>query len=631
MSIRWLIFADHSEDSAFAKVAENMERNIELKPKASAGAHAEAMRRISQALAMRKDGHPERALHELSQVTLAAPSLAEGHHQLGNVLKSLGRFREAVDSLGKAALLAPNNAAVLFNLGVALLEIKAYPEAANCLRVAVKLEPGRPEGHNILGHALSSAGRCTEAIASFETALRLKPHYAAPLNNLGRALSAQGRSEEAISHYRDALKVAPSASIHSNLLYSMNFLDLDPAVVRSEHETWGRLYGGASPIRESPTATRTLSGRRLRVGYVSPDFVDHSVAYFIAPVLSNHDRTKFEVFCYSSAKVHDAVTGRLRGSTEHWRDIARLSDDEAAAMIANDDLDLLVDLSGHTAENRLQIFARRPAPVQATWIGYPNTTGLPCVDFRLTDTTSDPPGMTDAFYTEELVYLPETFSCYEPCLDSPSVGPLPAAREGSVTFGCFNNFAKVRPEMLGLWARILAEIPGSSLFLKSGGFTDRQTCALVTGRFQELGVEPHRIRFDGLRRPAANHLQLSNLVDIALDTYPYNGATTTCEALWMGVPVVTLAGRTHVSRVGASFLTQLGLGSLVAADATEYRETCKRLAADIPHLKALRAELRERMQNSPLCRAPQFVRRLEDAYTKMLGSRAKRPALTTAC
>ena len=583
----------------------------------------DAVRRMNIALAMRKDGDPERALHELDRVTLMAPSFAEGHHQRGNILKCLGRFREAADALGKAASLAPSNAVIFLNLGVALLELKAYSEAADCFGVAVKLETGRPEGHNILGHALIKAGRCTEAIASLEAALRLQPDSAAPHDNLGRALAAQGRTEEAILHYRKAVGIAPNHLIHSNLLYSMNLMDLDPAVVRSEHETWGRLYGNASRICKPRPASSSLFGRRLKVGYVSPDFVDHSVAYFVAPILANHDRTQVEVFCYSSAKVPDGVTQRLRGFAEHWRDIARLSDDEAAGLISRDGVDLLVDLSGHTGENRLLIFARRPAPVQATWIGYPNTTGLECIDFRLTDSASDPPGMTDAYYTEKLVRLSDTFLCYEPCLESPPVGPLPAVGKGSVTFGCFNNFAKVRPEMLDLWAQILVEIPDSNLFLKSGGFEDPKTRALVANRFQQLGVEPDRIRFDGLLRSTAHHLQLYNFVDIALDTYPYNGATTTCEALWMGVPVVTLAGRTHVSRVGASLLSQLGLSSHVASNITDYRETCKRLAADIPHLTALRSELRARMRKSPLCNSPQFVRRLEEAYMTMTETPAK--------
>ena len=585
-------------------------------------AHAEAIRRINSALERRQAGHPEQALHELLQVTLMAPSLSEGHHQLGNVYKGLGRYREAADSLRRAAEIAPGNAAIFLNLGVALLEIGAFSEAADCFGVAVELEPGRAEAHNILGYALSRLGRCTEAISCLETALKLRPGYAAPLDNLGRVLSAQGRTDEAMSRYRQALALSPSPLTHSNLLYSMNFIDLDPAAVRGEHENWGRLYGRAQPLGPNRHKAQPLSGRRLRVGYVSPDFVDHSVAHFIAPVLARHNRSRVEVFCYSSAKAPDAVTQRLRGLAEHWREITRLGDAEAAAVIAQDEIDLLVDLSGHTGENRLMLFARRPAPVQATWIGYPNTTGMRCMDYRLTDSVSDPPGMTEAHYTEKLVRLPDTFSCYEPHPDSPPVGPLPAARSGTVRFGSFNNFAKVRPETLDLWAQILTEVPGSSLLLKSSGFADKQTRAQVAARFLGAGVDPDRLLFDSVARTATEHLKLYNQVDIALDTFPYNGATTTCEALWMGVPVVTIAGSTHVSRVGASFLTHLGLGSLVACGAADYLETCKRLAADIQGLVALRSELRERMRQGPLCNAAQFVRGLEEAYTRMVESAA---------
>jgi len=595
-----------------------MESQTAAKKRAATRTDAEATRHLNRALKLRRDGHAEQALQELVHVTRLAPSFAEGHHQLGNLLKSLGRCREAAVSLGKAHLLAPRNAVILFNLGAALLKIKAYPEAAECLGHAVKLEPGRPEGHNILGNALNRLGRCTEAISSLETALRLRPAYAEPLDNLGCALAAQGRADEAISRYREALSLAPSPSIHSNLLYSMNFMDLDPAIVRAEHENWDRLYGRPAPSCGFQPRARPLTGRRLRVGYVSPDFIDHPVAFFIAPVLANHDRTKVEVFCYSSTAVPDGVTQRLLERTEHWRDIAKLSDDDAAATIASDEIDLLVDLSGHTGDNRLTVFARKPAPVQATWIGYPNTTGLRAMDYRLTDSVSDPIGMTEAHYTEKLVRLPDTFSCYEPSQDSPAVGPLPAARTGAVTFGCFNNFAKVRPEMISLWAQILSELPGSNLLLKSSGFADAHTCDLVARRFQSEGVSPTRILFDGMKRPLNGHLQLYDRVDIALDPYPYNGTTTTCEALWMGVPVVTMAGRTHASRVGASLLSLLELQSCVASCAADYLGACKRLAADIPYLAALRIELRDRMRKSPLCNAAQFVRKLEEAYTTMI-------------
>lgn len=590
--------------------------------KAAKSTDADAMLRLNRALKLRHGGHSEQALHELLLLTRIAPSFAEGHHQLGNAFKNLGRYPEAAVSLARASLLAPNNAVILFNLGVALLKIKAYSEAAVCLGRAVELEPSRPEGHNILGNVLSRMGRCTEAITSLETALRLRPGYPDPLDNLARALSAQGRADEAVSRYREALALSPSPTIHSNLLYSLNFLDMDPAVVRMEHENWGHQYCRTAPLKGLRPQTKPLSGRRLRVGYVSPDFIDHPVASFIAPVLAHHDRSRVEAYCYSNAAVPDGVTLRLRGLAEHWRDIARLGDDDAAALIAKDELDLLVDLAGHTGDNRLQVFARKPAPIQATWIGYPNTTGLQCIDYRLTDSVSDPPGMTDAYFTEKLIRLPHTFSCYEPCADSPAVNPPPSSRTGTVTFGCFNNFAKVRPEMLSLWGRILNETPGSSLLLKSSGFSDPETCALVARRFQAVGVEPSRIQFDGKLRPAKEHLLLYNRVDIALDPYPYNGTTTTCEALWMGVPVVTLAGRTHASRVGASILTQLGLESSVTFSAAEYRETCKRLAANIPQLVALRSILREKMRNSPLCDGAQFVRRLEDAYQTMLETAA---------
>lgn len=553
----------------------------------------------------------------MEQAIRSDPTFAEGHHQLGNLFKSMGRFREAADSLGKAAVLAPDNAVVFLNLGVALLEIRAFREAADCFGIAVKLEPGRAEAHNILGHVQGLLGRSTEAISSLETALRLRPGYAAPLDNLGRALSAQGRADEAIQRYREALQVAPSASTHSNLLYSLNLVANDPVAVRREHETWGDLYGRVAPTFEPYPPLRSRDGRRLRVGYVSPDFVDHSVAYFIGPVLANHDRAKVEVFCYSSAKVPDLVTQRLSGLAENWRDIARLSDSAAADMIARDGIDVLVDLSGHTGESRLLIFARKPAPVQVTWIGYPNTTGLAAMDYRLTDAVSDPPGLTEAHYTEELVRLPDTFSCYEPCQDSPPVGPLPAATAGTVTFGCFNNFAKVRPEMLDLWGSILSGTPGSRLLLKSSGFADPHTRERVANRFRTLGVEPDRILFDAVARTPPEHLRLYHRVDIALDTHPYNGATTTCEALWMGVPVVTLAGTTHASRVGASFLGQMGLDSCVTSGAAAYRAACMRLAADIPRLAALRYELRDRMQSSSLCDGARFTRRLEETYERL--------------
>jgi protein O-GlcNAc transferase len=578
---------------------------------------ADVSERLHAIQELRKQGQAEAALEELRLALADSPLLAELHHQRGNVLKSLGRFAEAAEALRTALRIEPANSVVLLNLGVALLELEAFEESADCLARAVAIEPNRAEAHNILGHALLSMGRCTSAISAFETAVRLRPGYAAPLDNLGRALKAQGRAAEAIARHREALALAPSPATHSNLLYSLNLVDAEPAELLAEHLAWGRLYRVEGPELAAPASAH---GRRIRVGYVSPDFVNHAVAYFFAPVLAHHDRSRFEVFCYSNAKVPDAVTQRLRGIAEHWRDISLLDDVEAAALVRADGIDLLVDLAGHTAHNRLLVFARRPAPVQATWLGYPGTSGLSAIDFRLTDAASDPPGTADGAYAEKLVRLPETFSCYEPSPDSPDVGKLPAERTGSVTFGCFNNFAKVTPEMITLWANVLADTPGSRLLLKSRGFADAGTCDLISRRFAHAGMDAERILFDGRMRSVAGHLSLYEGIDIALDTHPYNGATTTCEALWMGVPVVTLAGRTHASRVGASFLPQVGLASCVATNPSDYRRVSRGLAADLPALAALRAGLRGTMRRSTLCDAARFTRHLESAFGEMLAA-----------
>jgi protein O-GlcNAc transferase len=584
--------------------------------KAADSAVQQASELLRKAAALRQQGQPEAALSDLRHAALLAPLNAEAHHQVGNVLKGLGRFAEAAVSLRRACALAPSDSVVLLNLGVALLETGDFDGAVESIQRAVRLEPGRPEAHNLLGHALLSAGRLTDAISALEAALLLRPGYAAPHDNLGRALKAQGRTAEAIRHHRAALAAAPSPGTHSNLLYSLNFVDLDPKDILAEHVNWGSVHGGSGPAT-SLVPARGDEARRLRVGYVSPDFVNHAVSYFFAPVLAHHDRARFEVFCYSSVRVPDRVTERLRAMAEHWRDVAGSSDADLAAQIRNDGIDILVDLSGHTAHNRLLVFARRPAPVQVTWLGYPNTSGLGAMDYRITDSMSDPPGFADGAYTEKLVRLPGTFSCYEPSPQSPDVGPLPAARTGSLTFGCFNNFAKVTPGMITLWGQVLVDSPGSRLLLKSNGLSDPDTRDLVLRSFATAGVGRERLELDGQVRSVADHLALYHRMDIALDTHPYNGATTTCEALWMGVPVVTLAGRTHASRVGASFLTQVGLASLVASSLDGYRRACRELASDLTSLSGLRSSLRERMRGSTLCDGALFTRRLEDAFGSM--------------
>jgi protein O-GlcNAc transferase len=571
---------------------------------------------LERGCALRAAGSPEEAMVEFRAALASEPDMPEAHHHLGNALKSLRRYAEAADSLRAAARLAPADAAIWLNLGVACLEIHQLDEAVTCFRRAIRLEPARPEAHNILGHALLTQGRATAARRSLDEALRLRPGYAAAHDNLGRVLKAQGRADEALPHHRAALAEKPRPETHSNLLYSLNFpAEIPPAEIAAEHRRWAALYAPPE-MAHSPEPDRR-GPRRLRLGYVSPDFVHHAVSYFFEPVLAARDAAAFEVFCYSEAPVADAVTQRLRAQADHWRDIAGMSDERAAAVIRADGIDILVDLAGHTARNRLPVFARKPAPVQATWLGYPNTTGLAAIDFRITEAVSDPPGRTEAWHSEELFRLPGPFSCYAPPAESPPVEPLPALATGAVTFGCFNNLAKLTPAAIELWARILRETGDSRLFLKSRGLADLETAARLRQDFARHGIGAARLDLSGAELSVARHLALYGSVDLALDTFPYNGTTTTCEALWMGVPVVTLAGATHVSRVGASLLTHLGAADWIAGTPDEYLARCRELAADLPRLALLRAGLRERMRASPLCDAAGFTRSFEGALRAM--------------
>ena len=570
---------------------------------------------LQRGRSLRALGRTDEAIKEFRHALKLQPGLAEAHHQLGNALKSAGRYAEAAASLRFAARLDSGNAVVWLNLGVACLELEALSEAVDCFQQALRIQPANAEAHNILGHALLTLGRTTEAQTNLTEALRLRPGDPAAHNNLARTFKAQGRQVEAVAHFRASLESKPDAANHNNLVYACNFLpDASPEEIWAEHRRWASLC--AEPFRSAWRAHSNdfSPSRRLRIGYVSPDLVNHAVAFFIEPVLAAHNRDQFEVFAYSNALVPDAVTTRLRLLTAQWRDIARLSDEQVDALIRQDRIDILVDLAGHTARNRLLVFARRPAPIQVTWLGYPNTTGLAAMDYRITDAVSDPVGQTESWHTEKLLRLPENFSCYQPPASSPPVAPLPALASGHITFGCFNNFAKVTPRAIELWSGLLHAASGARLLLRSRGLTDPGTAVLVHEGFARHGIDAGRIELNGAILSTADHLGLYGRVDIALDTFPYNGTTATCEALWMGVPVVTLAGRTHVSRVSTSLLTHLGSTEWIASTPAEYVAIGLRLASDPSRLAAIRQALRERMRQSPLCDAPRFTRNLEAAF-----------------
>jgi predicted O-linked N-acetylglucosamine transferase (SPINDLY family) len=344
--------------------------------------------------------------------------------------------------------------------------------------------------------------------------------------------------------------------------------------------------------------------------------MNHSVNFFIEPVLIAHRRDQFEVFCYSNVSLQDQVTQRIKGYAIQWKDIAGMPDEEAEELIRKDKIDILVDLAGHTAHNRLPLFARKPAPVQVNWIGYPATTGLSTIDYKIGDKYTDPPGTTEQFYSEKLMRLPESFLCYLPQQDSPDIEPLPLLKNGYITFGSFNNFAKVTSGVYTVWAKILNAVTGSRLIMKWQSFSDRATVQYVKNMFRQRGIDEERIILETWD-PSPEYLHAYNKVDIGLDTFPFNGITTTCQALWMGVPVITLVGEAYASRGGVSLLSNVGIPDLIAYSKEEYLELAVNLAHDPRKLGNLRQCLRDKMAHSPLLDREQFILHLEESYHQM--------------
>jgi predicted O-linked N-acetylglucosamine transferase (SPINDLY family) len=571
---------------------------------------------------------------------------AETLNFLGIALQMQGRYAEAVAAYREALSFRPEYAEAYHNLGTCHLGRNRLEEAVDCCKAALRIYPRYAEAHNTLGHALSRSGWTEDAIASYRLALVLKPSFAEALSNLGGALIEAGRLEQAVKACRDAIEADPKffrafsnlatalyqqgrveaavealrqalalrpdfASAHSNLLFCLNYdTAWTPATVSGEHRAWAAIHGRMA-------ARPSARGRILRrIGYVSPDFRDHPCACFIEPVLRAHDRGAFEIHLFSDSRP-DAVTRRFQALASRWHDIMGLSDDEVAEAVRREGIDVLVDLAGHTAQNRLPVFARRPAPIAVTWIGYPNTTGLEAIDYRLTDAWCDPPGTTEHLHSEKLVRLARGFSCYQPPANASKVAELPALKAGQVTFGSFNALPKVRPAVVAAWAEILHRVPGSRLLLKSRALGDGEARRRMLGLFAEHGLDEARVEVAGALPSHAHHLDLYNRIDIALDTFPYHGTTTTCEALWMGVPVVVRAGVTHVARVGVSLLERIGLGPLAGDSEAGYIERAVALAGDLVRLSELRAGLRARMATSPLTDADGFTRDLETAYRRM--------------
>ncbi|UFS72425.1 tetratricopeptide repeat protein [Geomonas sp. RF6] len=562
--------------------------------------------------ALDRGGDPASALPHFMQAVSLRRDWGEARFNLGCTLARLGKVQEALPQLQAAAAISPANPGIRNNLGLTLSLLGRNEEAEAAFLEALRLDPRYAQAHNNLSVLYERFGRTSEAITAAEGALRLNPAFPEALNSLANALKAQGRAQDALPLYREALRINPQfLKAHSSLLFALNYpAGIPGEAILAEH----RAFGDACTRPFQPHSNDPDPQRKIRLGYLSADFRDHAVARFIEPVLKNHDRSAFQLFCYANVCAPDRHTEYLSRLSEHWRDISHLSDTETERLIRDDGIDILVDLSGHTAGNRLPLFGRKPAPVQVTWIGYPQTTGLSAIDYRITDEICDPIGLTDRLHTERLLRLPGAFTCFEPVPDAPEVGPLPALKTGTVTFGSFNNPAKITPETVALWCTVLRAIPTSRIVVKGYSLADAGTRRRLVELFACEGISSSRLILMGNTPTYAEHLALYRTVDIALDSYPYNGTTTTCEALWMGVPVVSLCGGEHRSRVGATLLSAVGLPFLVAGSAEEFRDAAVSLGGNLEQLGELRASLREMMAASPLLDAPTFARKVEKAF-----------------
>ncbi len=596
------------------------------------GRSDEAIARYQQALALRPDyvaahynlgwahqiqGRLDLAVACYERALALDPLLAEAHNARGGIAAGQGRLDDAVAFYRRAIELRPDYAEALTNLGIALKRQGRLEDALQACERAVALKPGDATALVNLGAVLQAQGRLDEAEASYARALALDGGSRTARENLSNAIACQGRMAEAEQLQHAVVAASPDAVLaHSNLLFCLNYrADVSADYVFERHREWGLRH--ADGLARGDHANARDPHRRLRVGYVSPDFRNHSVARFFEPLLTHHDRSAFEITGYAELKQGDAVTERIQAGMDHWCPTLGLGDDELAARIRADAIDILVDLAGHTSGNRLLTFARKPAPVQVSWLGYANTTGVAAIDYRFSDAECEPPGDSDRRSSERVWRLPHGFHCFGFPADAPDVVPPPALASTSVTFGSFNNFLKLAPETIQLWARLLAAVPGARLLLKSNFVFDAGAHRRHLERIAAAGIDPARVTMLPYIADERAHLAAYGQVDVALDPFPYNGTTTTCEALWMGVPVVTLRGDRHAARVGTSLLTRAGLTELIADDPEGFVRIAADLAASPARLAVLRADLRARVAASALCDAAGFARDVEEAYRAM--------------
>lgn len=614
-------FPDHAETfdllgvvcartGKIAEAATLMARAVELAPN-----DARALNNYANVLTSLERREEAVALYR--RALAGRPNDAQIYNNMGSALYRLGRLDEAEAAYLRAVELKGDYAEAWSNYGNVLLDKGDAAASVEVNRKAIAAKADYAPAWNNLGNGLKRTGRYQEALDAYGRAVAIRPLYPDAVGNMAEVLKEQGRAAEAVGFYRKALAIDPNdAGIHANLLFALNAV---PGVGRrelfAESKRWAARFAPA--LRNASRGADPDPDRVLRIGYLSADLRRHSVAYFIEPVVAAHDRRNVDVVCYANVLAPDAVTRRIRAAADLWRDVRGLSDGALADLVRRDRIDVLVELGGHTMESRLRALTFKPAPIQVAYLGYPGTTGMAQIDARIVDAWTDPPGNgegeSDATHTEKLIRLPNGFLCYRPPDTAPAVAPPPSMKNGYVTFGSFNNLAKVADGTIETWAAVLKAVPGSRLLLKAKALADPATQDRTRESFAAQGVAPDRLDLMGWVLDG-DPLETYARVDIGLDTFPYNGTTTTCEALWMGVPTVCLIGDTHAGRVGLSLLTRAGLGDLAAPDAESYVAAAAGLAKDAERLAALRAGLRDRMVSGGLLDRDAFVRDLESAY-----------------
>ncbi len=538
-------------------------------------------------------------------------------HLLGVIAFQKGDTATAINHLKSAADNSNENPEILYSYASVLLETGRFSDALKLFSAVCRLQPHNLHAMNKCAVILGTMGNLKQAKELCLLILSKNPFFTDAYINLGNIYKAQGFIDTAQSYYLKALELNPSNNLAaSNLLLCLNYTSNDPEELFNRHLDYERRFSHLVKEKIKPPLKRDTKNKTINVGYISGDFRVHSVGYFIEPIIENHDADKFTIVCYADNPSSDEITDRIKSHASTWRSIYNVGDKAVISMIQKDNIDILVDLAGHSGDNRLTLFLQKPAPIQVSYLGYPNTTGLSTMDYRLTDSFADPERY-DRFYTERLVRLPDCFLCYRPPDTAPEVHPTPALKNGFVTFGSFNNLSKINDYTIKVWADLLHAVPDSQLLLKSKPFADNDTLTRFRELFIQRGIPENRLQFKGHSYTQEDHLREYNNIDIALDTFPYNGTATTFESLLMGVPVITLIGNRHAGRVGYSILSNLGKVELIASSAPEYITKAINISKDVALLDRMRQNLRKTLLSSKLCDGKKFTKNLEDTFIDM--------------